>query len=825
MPSNFNWQAEDDRFWDEFKDPKAPKAPKPPKRRVRLRFFVAILGILVITATGILIYRQARKFIAQAETSVETDILTSQDLVLHAVNVGDPEVLVSVLSGREDDWTSAMVSLLDSGLFYDRAQYGLEWDRSFAPADVDVSMAPDLRSAELQFSLTYSQSAGVESASDQVGRVELVQTAVFRVSSDRWLLAPPLEDFWGETISAEGRYVTVDFPSRDADLGRRLAADLEAALGSVCNSLGEISCPDSYRLNVILSPDPSILIDSINPAAQYEDGNELFLPTPTLMGVPNDESGYRAIQRAFTLMAARRLLNQLNPWECCDQAVFYEALSAAQLTSLDLQDWPSSPGEYMGALRIPVSFTQLAQLWDDSQSLENSPDQGENWMVYALVEFLLAERISVSPIEMQNALSATGNFYEWFHRVIQMDYTSEYVEQQWNQFILQRIDAWQLDSPVPMPDQEIALICDEGIVGSSNLYIYDPKTETWSLALSNHEFVNMSSIPGGAGIMLSDQLLRPERIRTFIWRDGHEYVIDEGHRVFHLTGETDPKGLVAGLSGYDSQTYASGHYVLDLANCGPRGCPYEAVPGSLRWSPSGDKTIFVDASLSQSIRIGDDTGNFAIPVAIGRDPFWLSDESFGYIRLDSMPVVVSSTIGISETRDLFGRMDAAAIITGTNANDIVVRRATAQPYNPSRLFVLASDRTGDKIYLFSHDWKENFTTLINEAEGPLNAVSAVSFSPDGRWLLISRFVPSESSTSSQFNVTLYDLETNDVQELPPVDDNIYQSTGWSADSNWLVQLAEGKLILTALKEDYQHLVLHGLNACRGAAWTNAPLSP
>ena len=64
-----------------------------------------------------------------------------------------------------------------------------------------------------------------------------------------------------------------------------------------------------------------------------------------------------------------------------------------------------------------------------------------------------------------------------------------------------------------------------------------------------------------------------------------------------------------------------------------------------------------------------------------------------------------------------------------------------------------------------------------------------------------------------------------MQELPPVDDNIYQSTGWSADSNWLVQLAEGKLILTALEEDYQHLVLHGLNACRGAAWTNAPLSP
>jgi len=309
------------------------------------------------------------------------------------------------------------------------------------------------------------------------------------------------------------------------------------------------------------------------------------------MGLPNDESGYRAIQRAYTLLAVRRFLNQLNSWECCEQAVFYEAISAAQLASLELQDWPSSPEEYMGTLRRPASFTQLAQIWEVSRTLENSPDQGDNWLVYSLVEFLLAERLSVSPVEMQNALSGTSNFFGWFHRIIQMDYTTEYIEQEWNQFILQRIDAWQMVSRIPMPDQDIALICDEGIVGSSNIYVFDPETEAWSLSLTNHEFVNMSPVPGGAGIMLSDQLLRPERIQTFIWRDGHEYVIDEGHRVFRLTGQTDPEGLFVGLSGYDSQTNSGGHYVLDLANCGPRGCPYEAVPGSLRWSPGGDKTI------------------------------------------------------------------------------------------------------------------------------------------------------------------------------------------------------------------------------------------
>ncbi|MFN2189242.1 MAG: hypothetical protein ACK2T3_10785, partial [Candidatus Promineifilaceae bacterium] len=253
MPSNFNWQAEDDRYWDEYRDPEGPKIPKRPKFRIGFRFVLIGLLLVVVVGAGIAIYRQVNRFVSETESTVESDILNSQDLVLHAVDVSDPEVLVSVLSGRDDDWTSAIVSLLDQNLFFDRAPYGLEWDRSAEPADLEITLAPDHRSAELQFSLAYSQPRVSGLSRGTTDRIRLLQTAVFRVSSDRWLLSPPLEDFWGDDIRAEGGHIAVRFPSRDAEIGRRLAADLEAAVGSASSSQAELDSHEGSRMKIELS--------------------------------------------------------------------------------------------------------------------------------------------------------------------------------------------------------------------------------------------------------------------------------------------------------------------------------------------------------------------------------------------------------------------------------------------------------------------------------------------------------------------------------------------------------------------------------------------
>jgi len=814
MPANFNWQAEDDNSWDEYI---APEKPQLPKNNNGMKIVLASIVIMSVAVISFLLIRELTDRIATTEISVETDILTSQDLVLQAVHTGDPEVLVSVLSGREEEWTSAVVSLLEEDLLYDRKQFGLEWDPSVRPSNVEVSIEPDLRGAEVRFTLAYTQKDG----SGENRQVELQHTSIFRTSDDRWLLAPALQEFWGDRISAEGRYVTVEFPEADADLGRRLAADLEEALGEACSSLPGIECPDTYHLKIDLTPDPSVLIAIANPDSRFEGGDELALPTPTLMGIPTDIDAYRALQMAYAELAVRRLINDVSDWECCDQSVFYEALMDSQLAQLGYQTWLANPGDYLDALREPLTLSRLAQIWDDPQPLEELDERSDKWLVHSFVEFLSADRIGASGADMQRFLTASVSFSDWVHQINKMEYAADYVEESWNDYILNRIDAWQGQPQIPLPNQKVALICDEGNVGSSNLYVYDPEADSWSLSLTNHEFVHMSSIPGGAGILFSDQLYRPERIETIVYRDDQEYVVDEGRTTYRLTGRANSQGVV-GLSSYDSQSLSGGHFLLDINSCESGSCPIEPISASLRWSPSGQRSLFIDAAQGQMISAGDIRGDSSVVLGEGRDPFWMSEDIIGYIRTMTVPDVVSSTISSPTPQVLVQSADISTFLTGTNPIDIVIMRATIQPAEPHRIVVAAGNRAGNQTYLVAYDWKNDETTLIYETVVAASGLTSISFSPNGRWLLIRSPTPDYQAGLPTYDVRLYDFESGEMQTLLPADGTISPALDWSADSKWLLHSTDGKLILTAPEEKYQYLVLHGLHSCRGAAWTNSP---
>jgi hypothetical protein len=820
MPSNFNWQAEDDRYWDEYRDPEGPKIPKRPKFRIGFRFVLIGLLLVVVVGAGVAIYRQVNRFVSETESTVESDILNSQDLVLHAVDVSDPEVLVSVLSGRDDDWTSAMVSLLDQNLFFDRAPYGLEWDRSAEPADLEITLAPDHRSAELQFSLAYSQPRVSGLSRGTTDRIRLLQTAVFRVSSDRWLLSPPLEDFWGDDIRAEGGHIAVRFPSRDAEIGRRLAADLEAAVVSACSSLAALDCLEGSRMNIVLSTNPAVIATAAEPFSKFSNQRELILPAPTLMGTPTDEDGYQAVKNVFAALTIQRLLNLSNDWECCDSAVFYQALQDSQLAALEIKEWPGLPQLYTDVLRKKVSLADLSEQWEMPYVDEDNSNAEDDWLVYSFIEFLLNERIAVPAVQMQNALTSSRNFSQWLRQIAQVDYSSEYLEQSWNEYLLQRIDSWQVSPLISLPEQDIAMICEEGIVGSSTMYVLDTETESWTQAMNNREFVYMSPILYGGGILLSEQLFRPERVQTMLWRDSQEYVIDEGHRVIRLTGGINPDHSVVGLSGYDTLTRTGGNYILDLANCGARGCPYESVPGDLRWSPNGEKTIFIDASDDQAIMVGDETGSDAERAALGRGPFWISDDTFGYTTVIGEPVIVTQTLGIQGATDFYTNVTASEVITGADRSDIFLAGAAMLLEDPPRLIVVAVNRNDGSAYLLSYEWETDSSKLIYQVGGNGEQLLNGSISPDGRWLAFSTLERVGEAQSLENRVLLYDYETGAIQELLPDDGTSVSPYDWSADSKWLLQLDDRKLILTAPEVNYQYLIMHGLNSCRGAAWTN-----
>jgi hypothetical protein len=748
---------------------------------------------------------------------VETDILTSQDLVLRAAQKVDPEVLVSVLSGREAEWTESIITLLDKELLFDRRQFGLSWNKEIQPSDLDLSVSPELKRAEVRFLLSYSMA----SQGEEFESIGLQQTAVYRTSNDRWLLSPPTEDFWGDRTVAAGHYVSVEFPDRDAEIGRRLASDLEAILGSACTTTGGLNCPEEYQLSIILSTDPQVMVDMARPTARFEAGSELTLPTPTLMGLPVDETGYRALQRAYVVPAVTRMINDLSDWECCDQALVYGALLDLQLSQLGIQVWPANPGDYSAVLREPLTLERISRVWETEQNIDDLNQQSDWWMVYALVEYLSSAKISTSSFDMQNKLPAAESFNDWLNTINRATYTSDYIDQSWNTFLHGRIVSWQGEPPIPFPEQDVAMICDEGIIGSSNLYVYSLASDQWSRALTHREIVDMGAVPGSEGILLSDQLLRPDRIQTSIWRDQVELTIDEGHRIYRLTGRSDPSGTYVGLHGYDSQAFSGGQYALDISNCEDGNCSPIAVPGALRWSPDGQRTLFVDASSNQLINLGDNLGRSSVQVGTGRDPFWLGDDLYGFIQTVDNPEIVTASIDLTDPQVILTSADISEAITGTNESDVMILRVAVQPLDSNILIITAGNRVGNKVYLVAYDWLNASSRLIFESEVSASGLASVAFSPSGRWLLIGSPALSDDNVSSTIDIALYDTETGESQILLSADGRVSPSLGWSADGEWLFQLNDGILVLTALDEMYQHLVIHDLNSCRGASWTNS----
>lgn len=812
MPANFNWQAEDDSSWDEYTQPGVPGKPGRPVNR---RLIAAVFTVIVVAISAIFITRQLREYVADTESTVETDILTSQDLVIQAAGTSDPELLVSVLSGRDAEWTSAILTLLDKELLFDRRQFGLEWQEDILPSDIDITLAADLNSAELKYTLVYAIDMG--SADEE--QVALQQTVIFRTSEDRWLLSPPLDEFWGDRITAQGRFVSVEFPERDAELGRRLAADLEATIGMACNSLPDLDCPDDFRLQITLTRDPSVLLDLADPVAGFDKGQDLVLPTPTLLGLPTDEDGYRTLKRIYEIQAVTRIINDLSHWSCCSQALIYQALMDLQLAELGVGIWPADPGDYLDALRRRPSLQQLAQLWDQTQPDELPSDNLDQWLVYSLIEFLSNERIGTSALSMQNALEVSTTFDEWLGTINHMNMTDEYIDQAWNNYLMRRIDAWQASPPAPLPAQNIAMICDEGIVGSSNLYVYDLDRETWELAMTNREFVHMGSVPGGRGILLSDQLIGPDQMRTLVWSERAEIIVDEGHQVYRLTGLQDPLSGAVVLRGYDSQTLSGGHFILDIDNCTTDDCSPQPVPGYLQWSPDGGRSIYVDPAEDQAIVIGDSEGNFPVSVGQGRDPFWIGENTFGFLKVGDQPSIVTMTVDSDNSHELVTSLDISRIITDTQAADISLLRVASQPSDPHNLVITAGNHAGDKIYLIAYDWQHDIFSKLFVSDVPASGLVSVSFSPDGAWLLIKSPAGMRDGSVQEYNVFLFDMSTGEMQELLPVLGTNSPATDWSADSRWLLQLVDGRVILTAPEDDYQHLILHGLRSCRGAAWT------
>ena len=428
---SFDWQT-DDHEWDEretrrsgrrpadlpplnealFGGPEttAPPSPVAAPRRRRLLSLAAV-GVLVV-ALAALLYWQLQRSAAKAETRLTTEVAASHAAILAAARTGDGELFVSLLSGRDRDWAEAQQWLAHHGDFLDRSAFGLSLSPS-APVSPTVTLAPDLRSAELTLPQRYEIGVG----NGLTETVTLQQTAVYRLGPDRWLFAPPDDAFWGETATVGGRYVQVTYPARDADVAEPLARDVDAALAEFCRNLGEECAP----LRLVLSTNPASFIAYDRPEGTWTGGSEIVMPTPALFGRPADDAGQRALSRVYSARAVSAAAANFSGWRCCDNALFYGALLDAQLSRLGLQPWPVGAAEYERLAREPELLRAVEELWRREEATAE-----ERRLAYMLVDFIVTQsNIPIPAIQRMLLNDIQMPYWPWISRATNGLYGSQ----------------------------------------------------------------------------------------------------------------------------------------------------------------------------------------------------------------------------------------------------------------------------------------------------------------------------------------------------------------------------------------------------------------
>src|SRR5690606_618783 len=375
MSAKFDWETDEEErrpqesLWD---DPTASAGPPPAARRWNWRPAALVL-VLALMAGAVIWWRVDRRIDANLQ-AITTDVVAGHNLVQRAVADGDEEVFRSALSGRMPDWTAGEVELFAEQLFYDRHPFGLSPTEGSLPIILSepddetldeksiyaVELSPDLNEAVVIVEHPYR----VETSGETV---LLRQTSLFRRGDSRWLLSPPLDEFWGDWVTSEGNHLSLIYPQRDEEIASRLAADLDAEIGRMCATLEDIDCSADLYLTVRLQTDPTSLSAMSIPLGPLQEAREqediLELPTPTLVGLPvqedeaQREAGYAALRDGYTRNILGAAIAQTIGWQCCDDALLFSLLLDYQLGELGLKTWPITPADHQRVLdrRIRMS--------------------------------------------------------------------------------------------------------------------------------------------------------------------------------------------------------------------------------------------------------------------------------------------------------------------------------------------------------------------------------------------------------------------------------------------------------------------------------------
>ena len=808
---SFEWRKDEEEGWeDQVSVSVVVERPSPP-----LRLYATIAVVLIIL--GGIGYWQLSKRARATVQMMEAETLASVDLWQEAWQQRDAELFESVLSRQDGRWLADQQGMWGAVRYWDRPTMGLYW-LATAVVSPTITLSPDLTQAEVVLPQPYR----VQLAGGVTETIVLSQTAVFRRSADGWLLAAPDDDFWGEEQTLEGQHVVFTFPAKDRPVVLQLIDKLDSIIKETCFRVTNVPCHPELRVPVELTTRFMSLHDRCFPT-DYPDQCQIELPTPTILGLPQNEVGLAALTRGYAAHILPPLLPTISGWNK-ERPTFYAALIEQEMYQWGFpsyvvirppgsEQFIMSANDYEYLLNRPVTLQEIGLLWA-SGGFEFAVSRNH---IRALIAFLL-ER-GETAVSLQRRI-ATPNFWEWAN----LPANDPATEQAWLQFLYdQSASAAQLP-PVSLPDAAVRLVCGDG------LFRYDGLTWQDEMRLYNRQSL-VEIVPHDNGLIVSgryyEESAKEFRGRAFWvrgqksiqlteWRTNTDAPLISGQ--YH-----DPMGRKLVLQEIDRVTGNPLYRLLDLDDCREDACSMSYLPSWPLWAPDGRSTILMEikpdnplAPQPTQLWLGDAEGQVVAELGQGYAPFWLDDSTYGYVRLDSNGRSEVVTADIADNAPHVLLMQDGLRRQLPDSDDLAalfIADVQIQPTNNDRLLVTVITTEQDRTFLFRIERQDEQTHRVTHVLDEVAFVGS-AYSPDGRWLVLNTI----ARGSGEHTLTLVTSDDFVTDNQLVLDSTVPVNYDWTADGQWLVINYPGFAKLITPGYNYQRIIPHVFGNCERVAW-------
>ncbi len=393
--SKFEWQTEDD-WQDEIEQP-AEATSTHHWRYLGLFILVAVVSFIVFT--------QLRETVDETTIQTETDVRATFELLHDSAENSDIELFSTYLSGRDREWTVGYQQLVGNGSLIEREALRLKLV-SERPEIAEITLGADLRSAVLTATISYSIPVG----NGLSQTVTLQQPYHFRQGETRWLFAPPEEGFWGEEQFGTGSRLLYMYPMRDERLVLRLMRDIDTALDSFCRREPTFDCFNKWQIYFVSQP---LTLADLTGQPQQVEFRTLTVPTPTLIGLPDNEDSYRALRTGYAHLIFSTLFADEIRFICCEKEALFQALVDQISAELGLRANLDAPENFQLAQQH-VAADNWPFDWDGTYE-----DKDISLKVnYTTVTFLRQEYRNVSAYEMLALLPRYADRASWLQQII-----------------------------------------------------------------------------------------------------------------------------------------------------------------------------------------------------------------------------------------------------------------------------------------------------------------------------------------------------------------------------------------------------------------------